>query len=61
MAAGSVLVLAVPWTREFFAFTLPEPVDLAVTVGIGVLAIGVLQVVLRIVSVGSRRVSRARA
>lgn len=61
MAAGFVLVLAVPWTREFFAFTLPEPVDLAVTVGIGVLAIGVLQVVLRIVRVGSRRVSRARA
>jgi hypothetical protein len=52
MALGFVLVLAIPFTREFFAFTLPEAVDVVITVGIAIVAVGVLQVVLGIA--GSR-------
>ncbi len=52
MALGFVLVLAVPFTREFFAFTLPEAIDVVITIGLALVAVGVLQVVLGIV--GSR-------
>ena len=52
MAAGFVLVLAIPFTREFFAFTLPEAIDVVITIGLAIVAVGVLQVVLGIV--GSR-------
>ncbi len=47
MAAGFVLVLAVPFTREFFAFTLPEAIDIVITIALALVAVGVLQVVLK--------------
>jgi cation-transporting ATPase E len=52
MAAGFVLVLVVPVTRQFFAFTLPETIDVVITVGLALVAVGTLQVVLGII--GSR-------
>ena len=59
MAAGFVLVLVVPFTREFFAFTLPEAIDVVIAVGLALVAVGMLQLVLGLV--GSRpRLSFAR-
>jgi cation-transporting ATPase E len=52
MALGFVLVLVVPVTRDFFAFTLPEAVDVVITIGLAAVAVGVLQVVLKVA--GSR-------
>jgi len=43
---GFVLVLAVPWTRAFFAFTLPGPTLTLTALLIAAIAIGVLHLVL---------------
>jgi cation-transporting ATPase E len=58
MGSAFVLILAIPWARDYFAITLPPRIELLATIGIAAIACAVLEVGWRVAGVVDRRSGR---